>query len=72
MIPTYRVEAVLTEDGRLLLDELPFRAWQAVEVIVSPAPVAEQTPARHPLHGMVIRFDDPTAPLADQDWSVLR
>ena len=71
MVPAYRVEAVLTEDGRLLLDELPFRAGQAVEVIVSPTSGAERTSARHPLHGMVIRFDDPTAPVADRDWSVL-
>ena len=72
MIPAHRVEAILTEDGRLLLDELPFRAGQAVEVIVLPASIAGQLPAGHSLHGMVIRFDDPTGPVADQDWSVLQ
>ena len=72
MIPAHRVEAILTEDGRLVLDELPFRAGQAVEVIVLPASVASRTPVRHSMHGMVVRFDDPTAPVADQDWGVLQ
>ena len=72
MIPAHRVEAILTEDGRLLLDELPFRAGQAVEVIVLPASAGTRTAALHPMRGMALRFDDPTAPVADQDWGVLQ
>ncbi|HET6575835.1 MAG TPA: hypothetical protein VFG68_19695 [Fimbriiglobus sp.] len=48
MTPAHRTEAVLSEDGKLSLDNLPFRAGQAVEVIVLPAvrpdaPDPEQT-----------------------------
>src|SRR4051812_6322345 len=37
MTPAHRIDAVLAEDGKLLLNNLPFRAGQAVEVIVLPA-----------------------------------
>jgi hypothetical protein len=34
MTPAHRIETVLSEDGKLLLDHLPFRAGQAVEVTI--------------------------------------
>ncbi len=71
MIPAHRVDAVLDEDGKLSLDNLPFRAGQAVEVIILPAAPAGPI-AEHPLRGMVLRYDDPTAPVADGDWGVLQ
>jgi hypothetical protein len=70
MTPAHRIEAVLAEDGKLLLEHLPFRAGQAVEVIVLPA--ALPTPARHALQGTVLRYDQPTAPAAEADWGALR
>jgi hypothetical protein len=69
MIPAHRIEAVLSEDGKLLLDQLPFRAGQRVEVIVLPATSA--TPPGHPLRGKLLRYDQPTAPVAEDDWGVL-
>ncbi len=70
MAPAHRIEAVLLEDGKLSLDHLPFRAGQAVEVIV--LPIARPTPTGHSLRGTVLRYDQPTAPVAEADWSVLR
>jgi len=70
MTPAHRIETVLTEDGKLLLDQLPFRAGQVVEVIV--LPVATSTPANHPLRGSVLRYDRPTDPVAESDWGSLR
>jgi hypothetical protein len=70
MTPAHRIEAVLREDGKLLLDQLPFRAGQAVEVIVLPA--ARPSPPGHALQGTVLRYDDPTAPVAEADWGALR
>jgi hypothetical protein len=70
MIPAHRIEAVLSEDGKLLLDHLPFRAGQRVEVIV--LPTSRPTPPGHPLRGTVLRYDQPTAPVAEADWGVLR
>jgi hypothetical protein len=70
MLPAHRIEAVLSEDGKLLLDHLPFRAGQAVEVIVLPA--SHPTPPGSALRGTVLRYDQPTAPVAEADWDVLR
>ena len=70
MSSTYRIEAVISEDGKLLLDHLPFRAGQAVEVIVL---LADQiTSSGQTLRGMVLRYDQPTAPIAEADWDALR
>ncbi len=71
MIPAYRVETVLTEDGKLSLDNLPFRAGQAVEVIVLPT-ARTSAPSAHPLQGTVLRYDRPTEPGAEADWNALR
>jgi hypothetical protein len=71
MVPAHRIDVVLKEDGRLTLDNLPFRAGQTVEVIVLPAAGSEPSTG-HPLRGMVLRYDDPTAPVAESDWGVLQ
>jgi hypothetical protein len=70
MTPAHRIEAVLAEDGKLLLDHLPFRAGQAVEVIVLPA--ARSTAPGPALRGTVLRYDQPTAPVAEDDWGAVR
>lgn len=66
MTPTYRIEAVLSENGKLLLDHLPFQMGQAVEVIVLPA--RNSAPAGHVLRDAVLRYDQPTASVAEADW----
>lgn len=70
MTLAHRTEVVLAQDGKLSLENLPFRAGQAVEVIV--LPTLYPTPADHPLRGMVVRYDRPTDPVAEADWEVLR
>ena len=72
MTPAHRTEVVLTEDGKLSLDRLPFRAGQALEVIVLPVATPPPAPATHPLRGSVIRYDRPTDPVAESDWGVLQ
>jgi len=70
MTPAHRTEATLSEDGKLLLDHLPFRAGQAAEVIVLPVP--RIIPPGQTLWGTVLRYDQPTPPVADADWSALQ
>jgi len=71
MTPTHRIETVLLEDGKLSLDNLPFRASQVVEVIVLLA-TRPAVASGHSYRGLVLRYDDPTAPVADADGDVLR
>jgi hypothetical protein len=68
MTLAHRAEVVLIEDGKLALDRLPFRAGQTVEVIVLPTPAPE--PEAFPSRGSVLRYDQPTDPVAETDWGV--
>ena len=70
MTPTHRIEAVLSEDGKLLLDHLPFRAGQAVEVTIFLAP--PPAPPGQSLRGAVLRYDQPTDPVAEADWGAMQ
>lgn len=70
MTVAHRIEAVLSEDGKLSLDQLPFRAGQMVEVIV--LPTASLTPKSQSLIGTVLHFDQPTASVAEADWGALK
>jgi hypothetical protein len=68
----HKIETALTEDGTLVLKGLPFHAGDVVEVII----LQPQTPQHqiksletqntnlYPLRGKVIRYDDPTEPVA--------
>lgn len=69
MTRTHRTEAVLSEDGKLVLDHLPFRAGQKVEAIV--VPIIHATAPQPALRGTVLRYDEPTAPVAEADWDAL-
>ena len=72
----YNVETVLTEDGTLLLKELPFHAGDAVEIIIleqskTLLPSSSEQPICS-LKGSILRYDEPfelATPL--EDWEVL-
>ncbi len=76
----HKVEAVLTKNGTLMLQGLPFQAGDAVEVIILEAKTPQQnmTPSSqpeknlYPIRGKVVRYDDPTEPVALEDWEVLQ
>lgn len=76
----HKIEAVLAEDGTLILRGLPFHAGDAVEVIILEAKTPQQTvisPTQtetnlYPLRGKVVRYDHPTEPVALEDWEVLQ
>ena len=76
----HHVETVLTENGTLTLRDLPFQAGDAVEVIIlerhklqpSEASTNHSDSNLYPLRGKVIHYDDPTEPVALEDWEVLQ
>lgn len=73
----YKVETVLTEDGTLLLKELPFYAGDVVEIIIleqskTPLPSSPEQPIRS-LKGSILRYDEPFEPaVPPEDWEVLK
>jgi hypothetical protein len=78
----YRIETTLTENGTLTLQGLPFSAGDAVEIIVLELGSQKESVKGsytsypnanpYPLRGKVIRYDDPTEPVALEDWEVLQ
>lgn len=77
----HKIEVVLTEDGTLTLQGLPFHAGDAVEVIIlankTTQPPAQKLPKSetnlYPLHNtQPYRYDDPTEPVVLEDWEVLQ
>jgi len=76
----HKIEAILTEDGTLMLRGLPFYAGDTVEVIILSAKTSQLQEAApnqpetnlYPMRGRVIRYDDPTEPVALSDWEVLQ
>ena len=74
----HRIETALTENGKLSLQNLPFRKrcdtarvsaakeraprGDEVEVIILERSSSKTTPDSYPLRGTVIRYDDPFEP----------
>jgi hypothetical protein len=69
MLPTFRIEMVVPDNGTISLADLPFKAGQTVEVVVSSVP-AQKIPGDS-LAGTVLFFHNPTAPLPESDWNAL-
>jgi hypothetical protein len=58
----HHVEITLAQDGKLMLDELPFRAGDTVEVIIL-ARQSKPSAREYPLRGQPINYVGPTEPL---------
>ena len=74
-LQAHRVEIILTQDGTLTLDHLPFQAGEGVEVIVLPrttAPINRYPLNRYPLRGMGIVYQGPIEPIAEHEWDAAR
>jgi hypothetical protein len=69
MMRAHRIETVLLDDGRLLLDHLPFHAGETVEVII--LSVSHATTPSPTLQDTVLRYEQPTTPVAEDDWGAL-
>lgn len=67
-----RAKAIVSENGSLTVNKLPFPAGEPVEVVVLPARNQRSAEDRYPLRGTPIQFDDPTVPVGESDWEVLR
>lgn len=68
----YRVRSHVGEDGSLTVENLPFPAGEAVEVIVLAEARKRKEQQRYPLRGTIIQYIDPTRPVAEDDWEALR
>jgi hypothetical protein len=68
-----RIETKVKQNGRVVLDGLPFEEGQDVEVIVLESHKEAITPSPNPLKGSVLRYDDPFEPaVPPEDWEAVR
>jgi len=67
----HRTKAIVAENGSLTVDKLPFPAGKSVEVVVFPADDESVRGKRYPLRETPVRFENPTAPVAESDWEIL-
>ena len=77
----HKIEIVLTEDGTLTLRDLPFHVGDTVEVIILHSGIVRHPkshkfpsdPNPYPLHNTKpYLYNDPTEPVALEDWEVLQ
>jgi hypothetical protein len=77
----HKLEAVLAEDGKLVLNGLPFHAGDVVEVIIlerfdqqQMSEVSTPPDEVYPLQGkQPYRYDDPFEPATSiEDWEALK
>jgi len=77
IVQAYQTEAVIAPNGELRLSALPYLPGAVVEVIILPR-VTESYPmpidivGDHQLKDSVFRYDNPTEPIAVEDWKALR
>ncbi|MEN9870070.1 MAG: hypothetical protein RLZZ171_1058 [Cyanobacteriota bacterium] len=69
----HRIETALTENGKLSLQNLPFKKGDEVEIIILDRSSSKTTTDSYPLRGTVIRYDDPFEPATSaEDWEALQ
>lgn len=69
----HKTEAVVTENGKLILENLPFNKGEFVEVIILENGTSSSEFKNYSLAKKVIKYDEPLEPATDiQDWEVLQ
>lgn len=67
----YRIEKRVIKNGALQLDAIPFKEGDLVEVIILGRKKEAIKSNISPLRGKVIKYIDPTEPVAQDDWELL-
>jgi len=68
----YRIETEVSDDGSLIIKNLPFSAGESVEVIIRSRTAEDGQGKRYPLRGKPIRYVDPFGSVAEENWEALR
>ena len=69
----HKLETIVTENGQLFLENLPFKKGEYVEVIILEHRQPSSDVNTYPLAGKVMHYDSSFEPATDiQDWEVLQ
>lgn len=64
----YRTNAVVHDDGTVLIENLPFEKGQRLEVILLEQPRASDDASKRTLHGEPVKYANPFDSVAEDDW----
>ena len=67
----HRIETKVGPDGTIVLNNLPFREGETVEIIVIADEQKDRKLNKYPLRGKPIFYDRPFDGVAENDWGVL-
>jgi hypothetical protein len=67
----YSVEKVISENGTMQLESVPFPPGEVVNVIVLARKKSVDGARVHTLKGSVLKYEQPFEPAADNDWDAL-
>jgi hypothetical protein len=70
-MPTYKVEATVSDNGTVLINNLPFQAGDKVEVFVRGREPAINKTEPCPLRGTPICYINPFESVAEDAWDIL-
>jgi hypothetical protein len=68
----YKTTVRIQRNGELRLSDLPFQEGDEVEVVILHREPVQTRKNPYPLRGLPIRYENPTEPLPEDDWEVLR
>jgi hypothetical protein len=66
----HRLEATVSHDRTLTLENLPFHSGEQVEIIILSRPRKTHQQAKYSLHGTVTQYIEPMEPVGQDDWEV--
>lgn len=68
----YRTEMKVGRNGTITIEGLPFRAGEIVEVVVRGQKPLPSKDRDYPLRGKPVRYTEPFASVAQDEWEALR
>jgi hypothetical protein len=72
IMQAHRVETTIDKDKILVIKDIPFQPGDRVEVIILERSPEVKQAKRYPLRGKPIRYEQPTEPVAVEDWEVMK
>ncbi len=66
----HRLEAIVSQDRTLTLENLPFHSGEEVEIIILSRSRRMSQKTEHSLRGTVIQYINPIEPVDENEWEV--
>ncbi|SKB14345.1 conserved hypothetical protein [Planktothrix sp. PCC 11201] len=68
----HRIEATITDNKTLTLENLPFDSGEEVEIIILSRQGKGSEQKKYALRGTTVEYLEPMKPVAQEDWEVIQ